>query len=279
MMQPKLSPRKLSQIILWTFLFLLLIFMTIPIFWAILGSFKTTFEIVNHPFSLPSSWSFDNLIEAWQVGNFQTYFLNSAFITTLGMIIVFLVACPAGYAFAHMRFHGNNLLFYLILLGLALPVQAIIIPVFFQLRQMGLINTLWGVILVSVALALPFSIFLMRNTFRDIPKELKESAFMDGASEWRTYMQVMLPLAKPGVVALMVFTFMNIWNDLLLPLVLLVTNDKFTIPLGLMSFQGETGTEYGLIFGGTIISMIPSIIVYLIFQRHFIEGMAAGSNK
>lgn len=268
-----------SQKLLWITLMILLLFITAPILYAVLASFKTNIEIFNSPFSLPKSWSLDNIINAWSLGNFKTYFLNSAFVTIVGMIIVVLVACPAGYAFAQLSFRGNNLLFYLILLGMALPVQAIIIPIFYQLRSMGLIDTLTGVTLVSSGLALPFSIFLMRNTFKDVPKELRESATIDGAGEWRTFLSVMLPLAKPGVVALLIFTFMNIWNDFLLPLVLLTSQGNFTISLGLYSFQGEQATNYALIFGGTVISMIPSIIVYLIFQRSFVEGMSEGANK
>jgi len=274
-----LKRRTSSQLMLWITLMALLLLITSPILFAILASFKTNLEIFTSPFSLPASWSFDNIVNAWNLGNFKTYFLNSAFVTIIGMIIVVLVACPAGYAFAQLTFRGNNLLFYLILLGMALPVQAIIIPIFYQLRSMGLVDSLSGVTLVSAGLALPFSIFLMRNTFRDVPKELRESSTIDGASEWRTFVSVMLPLAKPGVVALLIFTFMNIWNDFLLPLVLLTSQENFTISLGLYSFQGEQATNYALIFGGTVISMIPSIIVFLIFQRSFVEGMSEGANK
>ncbi|ARK30138.1 carbohydrate ABC transporter permease [Halalkalibacter krulwichiae] len=227
----------------------LLLFMIAPIIYAVLASFKTNMEIFSSPFALPQTWSFDNIISAWHVGNFQQYFFNSAFVTIGGMALVALVACPAGYAFAQLSFRGNNLVFYLILLGMALPVQAIIIPIFYHLRGMGLVDTLTGLTLVSAGLALPFSIFLMRNTFRDVPKELRESAMIDGAGEWKTYWKIMLPLAKPGVVALLIFTFMNIWNDFLLPLVLLMSQQKYTISLGLYSFQGEMATNYALIFG------------------------------
>jgi len=278
-MVTRLRQLKGSQLTLWITLSVLLLFITSPIVYAILASFKSNMEIFSSPFSLPESWNFDNYIGAWNLGNFKTYFLNSAFITIGGMVLVALVAAPAGYAFAQLSFKGNNLIFYLVLLGMALPVQAIIIPIFFQLKAMGMVDTLSGVTLVSAGLALPFSIFLMRNTFRDVPKELRESAAMDGAGEWRTYWTIMLPLAKPGLVALLIFTFMNIWNDFLLPLVLLISQEKFTISLGLYSFQGEQTTNFGLIFGGTVISMIPSIIVYLIFQRSFVEGMASGANK
>jgi ABC-type glycerol-3-phosphate transport system permease component len=274
-----LVSRKVSQIILWGLLFIALVITVIPLLWTVAGAFKTNFEILDDPFSLPKSLDFKNIIQAWQLGNFKTYFFNSAFITIFSMIIVILTACPAGYAFAQMKFKGNNLVFYLFILGLAIPVQAIIIPIFYQLKSMGMVNTLTGVTLVSSSLALPFSIFLMRNSFKDVPGELREAAYIDGASEWKTYFTVMLPLAKPAVVALLVFTFMHIWNDFLLPLVLLIDDSKYTIAVGLYSFQGEFASDYGIIFGGTLISMVPSIIVYLIFQRQFIEGMSSGANK
>lgn len=267
------------QVLLWTVLLVLLAVVTLPIFWAVLASFKTNMEIVNQPFSLPKSWSFDNYAKAWDLGNFNTYFWNTAIITLGGMLVVLIVACPAGYAFAQIKFKGNNLIFYLFLLGMALPVQAIIIPVFYQLKSIGLVDSLSGVVLVSAGLALPFSVFLMRNTMKDIQKELRESAYVDGASEWKAFFSIMLPLAKPAVVALLVFTFMSIWNDFLLPLVLLISNENFTLSLGLLSFQGENSTNFGLIFAGTVISMIPSIIVYLIFQRQFVEGMSDGAVK
>jgi ABC-type glycerol-3-phosphate transport system permease component len=274
-----LVSRKVSQIILWGLLFIALVITVIPLLWTFAGAFKTNFEILDDPFSLPKTFDFKNIIQAWQLGNFKTYFFNSAFITIFSMVIVILTACPAGYAFAQLKFKGNNLVFYLFILGLAIPVQAIIIPIFYQLKSMGMVNTLTGVTLVSSSLALPFSIFLMRNSFKDVPSELREAAYIDGASEWKTYFTVMLPLAKPAVVALLVFTFMHIWNDFLLPLVLLIDDSKYTIAVGLYSFQGEFASDYGIIFGGTLISMVPSIIVYLIFQRQFIEGMSSGANK
>lgn len=278
-MRKSTTAKPTGQIMITTILTVLLFVVIAPIIYAVLASFKTNMEIFSSPFSLPNNWNFQNIIDAWNVGNFQKYILNSMLVTVGGMLLVSIVACPAGYAFSKLTFKGNNILFYSILLGMSLPVQAIIIPIFFQLRSMGLVNTLIGLTLVSAAIALPFSIFLMRNTFRDVPREMRESAMMDGAGEWKTFITVMLPLAKPGLVALLIFTFMEIWNDFLLPLVLLMSQNKYTISLGLYSFQGEMATNYALIFGGTVISMIPSIIIYLIFQRSFIEGMTTGANK
>lgn len=268
-----------KQKTLWTILFVLLLFMVAPIVWVILGAFKTNAEIFGQPFALPKSWDFSNLKDAWVIGKFGQYILNSAYITIGGMFLVFLVAGPAGYALAQMKFRGRSLWFFYFLIGLAIPVQSIIIPIFFQLKSMSLLDTLTGVMLVSAAIALPFAVFLMRNSFRDVPKEIREAAIVDGASEWRSYFSVMLPMAKPGVVTMMVFTFMQIWNDFMIPLVLLISDSNFTVALGLYAFNQEQSTQYSLVFGGTLISMIPSIIVYLIFQRQFVAGMAAGGGK
>jgi len=264
---------------LWFSLTLLLLVVAAPLVWVVLGAFKTNAEIFGNPFSLPQSWKLDNLIQAWELGNFKTYLWNSIFITAGAMILVLLSACPAGYALAQLNFRGSQWLFYFFLLGMAIPIQSIIIPIFLQMKSMNLINSLTGVVVVSAAFALPFSVFLMRNSFRDIPSEIREAAMMDGAEEWRAFVSIMLPMAKPGIVVLMVFTFMSVWNDFMLPLVLLISNSKFTLALGLYSFNSEQSTQYGLVFGGTLITMIPSIIVYLIFQRQFTSGMAAGMGK
>jgi ABC-type glycerol-3-phosphate transport system permease component len=271
--------KSLSQLVLWITLLVGLFLVASPILWVVLGAFKTNTEIFGSPFALPQSWKLDNIITAWNLGNFKTYLVNSILITAGGMLIVFLVACPAGYALAQLKFKGSKLMFYFFLLGIAIPIQSIIIPVFYQAKSFGLINTLTGITIISAALSLPFCVFLMRNSFKDVPSEIREAAVVDGAGEWKSYFMIMLPMAKPGVVTLMVYTFMHIWNDFLLPLVLLVSSDKYTLALGLYSFNQENVTEYGYIFGGTLISMIPSLIIYMIFQRQFISGMAAGSNK
>lgn len=273
------SHAKSSQTILWIFLFALFLLLAFPVFWGILGSFKSNTEILNSPFSLPKTFSFQYYLSAWDLGKFDVFFFNTAYVTFFGLIIKIAVATMAGYAFGQVRFKGRELLFYLFLAGLTLPPQTVIIPLFYQLKSMGLVNSLWGVILPSIASGLPFGVFLMRNTFRGLSKELKESAYMDGASEWRIFLSIMTPLAKPGVVALVIFTFMGMWNDYLLPLIVLITPDKFTIPIGLAAFASEFTTNYPVIFAGSVISMIPTVIVYLIFQRQFIEGVSAGSQK
>ncbi|TVY10448.1 carbohydrate ABC transporter permease [Paenibacillus cremeus] len=268
-----------TQLLLWCAMMVLLVLLVTPITWVLFSSFKDNTDIMNHPFSLPSTLSLANYISALKIGKFYAFFSNTLYVTFFGLILGVGVATLAGYAFGQIRFWGREPLFYMFLLGLTLPSQTVIIPVFYLLKSMGLINTLWGVILASVGMGLSFGVFLMRNTFKGLPKELKESAYMDGAGEWRTFLWVMLPLAKPALVALVIFTFNGLWNEYLLPLVVLIKPDKFTIAVGLTAFQSEQYTNYSIIFAGAVISMIPSIILYLIFQRQFIEGLLSGAQK
>lgn len=268
-----------GQLLLRIVLILLLILLVTPVIWVILGSFKSNAEILNHPFGLPASFSFHNYISAWQLGHYGKYLSNTAYITFFGLILVVVVGSAAGYALAQISFKGRDLVFYLFLIGLTLPTQTIIIPLFYQLKSLGLVNTLWGVIFSMVGLGIPFGIFLMRNTFRDLPRELRESAYVDGAGEWRTFISIMLPMAKPGVLALVIFSFMSMWNEYLLPLVILIDPSKFTIVVGLSAFSTEQTTNYSAIFAGSVISMIPIVLVYILFQRQFIEGVVAGAQK
>lgn len=270
---------KSSQLVLWCLLSALLVMLVTPLIWVLFSSFKTNADILNYPFSIPKSVSLTNYISAWNLGKFNIYFINTLYITFFGLIIMVAFGTMAGYAFGQIQFPFRETLFYIFLAGLTLPSQTVIIPLFYLLKSLGLVNTLWGVILASVGMGLPFSVFLMRNTFKGLPKEMRESAYMDGASEWKTFLWIMLPLSKPAIVALVIFTFMGLWNEYLLPLVVLITPDKFTIAIGLASFQSELYTNYSVIFAGAVISMIPSILIYLLFQRQFIEGVLSGAQK
>ncbi len=268
-----------AQIALWIVLFVLLILLVTPVIWTIFGSFKSNTDIFNHPFSLPSSLSFGNYVDAWELAHFNQYFYNTSFITVFGLVMIVCFATMAGYVFGQISFKGNNLLFYAFLVGMTLPPQTIIIPLFYQLKSLGLVNTLWGVVFASVGNGMPFAVFLMRNMFRGLPKELRESAYMDGAREWNIFLKVMAPLAKPGIFALVIFTFRDLWNEYLIPLVLLIHPDKFTIAIGISALQTEQSSNYSVIFAGAVISMIPILILYLIFQRQFIEGITSGAQK
>lgn len=249
-----------------------------PFAWVILASLNTNRGIFSGQI-VPTTPQWGNYVRAWQVGNLSQYVGNSV-IVAVGTVALTLVACaPAGYAFGRMRFAGGSLLFYLYLFGLTIPFQALLIPVFYQMKNLGLINNLVGIVLVQVGTGVPFGAFLMRNFFRSLPEEIADAARIDGANELAVFLRVMLPLAKPATLALVVFSFMGSWNEYLLPLIALQSDAKRTLPTGLVRYATQYATDYSLVFAATVISFIPTVALYLVFQRQFIEGVNAGATK
>lgn len=251
----------------------------LPFLWAIANAFKTDVEIFGSSLLLPESFSFDNFVEAWTSGRFGVYFRNSLFVAVATMAITVAVACPAGYAFAKLAVRRHSWLFYVYLFALTLPAQTIIVPLFYQMRGYGLIDSLWGLSFVLVGIGTPFGVYLMRSFFLDLPDSLAEAARIDGAGEWAVFRRVMLPLSLPGILALAVFSFLSAWNEYLLALLLLVSDTKGTIPVGLVRFTNIHSSNYGALFAGIVLSMIPSILIYVALQRSFIRGLTAGADK
>jgi ABC-type glycerol-3-phosphate transport system permease component len=261
----------------------LLIFFAIISLYPILVTWFTALrpakESQQDPFGLPWPPIWENVANAWVKGRFGDYLMNSVIIAVPTVIGVVVLSALAGYGIARFRFPGRALAFGAILLGLTIPFQSVMIPLYYQLLQMGLLGSYWAVILPGIAFGLPFGVFLMAAFFEDLPKELHEAARVDGCSELRIFWSVMLPLAKPAVSTLIVFQFMRTWNEFLMPLLYLQDEDKRPIPLGLMFFQGTYTRDIGLIAAGVTLATVPVIIVYLIFQRQFVRGLTAGAVK
>jgi ABC-type glycerol-3-phosphate transport system permease component len=236
-------------------------------------------EVMRNPFGLPTSLYLDNLTEAWTRGRFGNYFLNSVIITVPSVVGVVVLSALAGYGIARFRFRGRTTVFYLILLGLTVPFQSVMIPLYYQLLAMGLLGSYLAVILPLIAFGLPFGVFLMQSFFEDLPNELHEAGRADGCSELRIFWSIMLPLARPALSTLIVFQFMRSWNEFLMPLLYLQREELRPIPLGLMFFQGAYNRDIGLIAAGVSLATIPVILVYLIFQRQFVRGLTAGAVK
>ena len=259
---------------------LLLAFMVGPFFWLVMSSFKTEAEIsMGDPVALPATLALQNYLDAWRIGSFGQLLLNSFLNATAVVVLTLLLCVPAGYAFAKMRFAFNNTVFFLILVGLTIPIQAIVIPVYQMIARLGLIDTILGVTLAQVGNGIPFGLFLMRNFFRSLPDELLEAARIDGAGHFRIMTAILLPLAMPAVLALTVIAALSTWNDFFLPLVVLISPDVQTIPLGLVRFAGTYSAEKRLIFAGTVISFVPIVILYLLTQRTFVQGLTQGAMK
>lgn len=274
-----LQRRPAAQLLIYLPLIALFIFAVAPLLLAWFTAFKTGNETLHHPFRPPMSPTLDNLVDAWTTGRFSVYFKNSVIISTADVIGMVAISSLAGYAFARIRFPGQNLLLIVFLIGLTIPVAAIIIPLYVTMRDFHLLDSYASVIVADISLALPIFIFIMRAFFKDLPRELDDAARVDGATEFQIFWQVMLPLARPGVMTVALLEFLWSWNDLLLPLVFLVTDDLRTLPVGMLFFQGRFTIDYGLMCAGVLILSLPVTILFIVFQRDFVKGLTSGALK
>ena len=206
-------------------------------------------------------------------------FFNSILVSVTSVAIVLLLSSLAAYSFAKMRFRGNQLIFFVFLIGMAFPLSAKLGPLLSLMYKLDLANSRVGLILVYVAGSLPFSILMLRAFFAGFPQELEDSAALDGCSRFQFYLRILLPLSKPSLMALGIFVFMNTWNEFFQALLLINEDSKRTLPLGLTAFQDEYFTDFALSFAGINITALPVIVVYIIFQRNLIEGITVGSMK
>jgi raffinose/stachyose/melibiose transport system permease protein len=216
---------------------------------------------------------------AWDDGNFATYFRSSVIVTASVVAISAVLSILAGYAFGMMRFRGAEVLFYLFVLGLTVPLEAIVVPLYYDLRDLGLTDTYWSLILPQAALSTAFGTFWMRAFFRSVPRSLIEAARLDGSSSWVTLWRIVLPLGRPAVLTMIVLVFMWTWNEFLLALVMVSDESLRTAPLGLAFFQGRNTNDEALLMAGSLIVAAPVVLVYLSLQRHFIRGMLSGAVK
>jgi raffinose/stachyose/melibiose transport system permease protein len=216
---------------------------------------------------------------AWEEGNFGTYLRSSAIVTVAVVALSTVVSILAGYAFGLMRFRGEQVLFYVFLLGLMVPLEATVVPLYYDLRDVGLTDTYWALILPQAGLSTAFGTFWMRAFFRSVPRSLLEAARLDGSSSWATLWRVVLPIGRPAVLTMIVLVFMWTWNEFLLALVMVSDESLRTAPLGLAFFQGRNTSDEALLAAGAVIVATPVVLVYVFLQRHFIRGMLSGAVK
>ena len=256
----------------------LLVFL-VPLLWIWSSAFKTSIEIARDPLGLPDQFRWENLREAWNTGRFSRYLGNSVIYCTAIVAGVVALSCLAGYALALLPLPGRDLILVLFLLGLMVPFQSVMIPLYYLLRDVRLLETYWAFIIPAIALRLPFGIFLMRGFFRGLPPELADAARVDGANEWGVFRQIMLPLAVPGLATLVVFQFMWTWNEFAMPLIFVQRDELRPVSTGVMFFFGRFTADRGMIAAGVTIAMLPVVVLYLLLQRRFIEGITAGALK
>jgi len=230
-------------------------------------------------FTIPSSLHFSNFSDAWKQGHFSQYLRSSVIVAVSVVLVSSAFSILSGFAFGVMRFRGSTVLFYVFLLGLMIPEEAMIVPLYYDLRSLHLINTYWSLILPQIALSCAFGTFWMRAFFRSTPRSLMEAARIDGASSWTTLWRVLVPFGRPAILTMMVLVFMWTWNEFLLPLVMVSNQNLATAPLGLAFFQGQHTSDLTLLAAGALIVATPVVIVYVFLQRHFIQGMLTGAVK
>jgi len=230
-------------------------------------------------FGTPDGFHPGNFADAWEDGHFGTYLRSSVIVTTAVVAASTVLSILAGYAFGLMRFRGSQVLFYVLLLGLMVPLEAMIVPLYYDFRDLGLTDTYWALILPQIGLSVSFGTFWMRAFFRSAPRSLVEAARIDGASSWFTLWRVLLPLARPAVLTMVVLLSMWTWNEFLLALVMVSDESLRTAPLGLAFFQGRNTSDEALLMAGALIVAAPVVVVYLFLQRHFIRGMLSGAVK
>jgi raffinose/stachyose/melibiose transport system permease protein len=221
----------------------------------------------------------ENFAEAWERGKFSHYLLNSVQVSVVTVLISLVVSVPAGYALGTMRFRGDNLIFYVFLLGIMIPTEAFIVPLFYDMKDWGLTDTLWGVSLPQIAMSIAFGVYWMRTYFRTTNPSISEAAKLDGAGVLRTLVSIQLPIAKPAITTLIVLWFVWTWNDFMVPLIMSPMGDMRTAPLGLNFFVGQHSTDTTLQSAAAIMVALPVVIVFLFLQREFIKGMTDGAVK
>jgi len=253
----------------------------VPLGWTVLSSFKTTKEIFASPFSMPEVWQFQNYINAWNTAGIGSYFFNTVIVVGSALIIVMVLGAMCAYVLARYVFPGYRAVYYLMLAGLTFPIFLAIVPLFFILKNFGLLNTLPGLIIVYVSFALPFTVFFLFSFFKALPGEIAEAAQIDGAGEWRTFFQVMLPMAKPGLASVAIFNFLGLWNQYLIPVAINTKRENYVLSQGIAAFAGQMGyaVDFGALFAAAIIVVVPVLIMYILFQRQLQGSVSAGTMK
>ncbi|WP_052377986.1 carbohydrate ABC transporter permease [Robinsoniella sp. KNHs210] len=250
-----------------------------PIIWLLISSFKTNDELFANPWGMPEAFGFKNYISAMVDGKIGTYFTNSVIIAVIAVLAGAVLSCMAAYAISRMKWKLSGIMMNIFLLGMMIPAYATIIPLFNMFNKVNLLNTHASVIIPHIANSFPMAIFILTGFFLSIPRDIEEAAVMDGCSIYRIFYQIIMPISKSSVVTVAVIVFINIWNDLLLPQIFLTDQSKMTLPVGLTAFQGQYATDYTAMIAAVVITIIPSVIVYILLHRNIMEGMVAGAVK
>jgi N-acetylglucosamine transport system permease protein len=264
-----------GMLVLWA------IMVVTPLLWAVMTSFKDDRSIFTSPWGLPDHLHFENWSRAWSQAHMSDYFLNTILVVGCSLVGTLVLGSMAAYVLARFDFPLNRFVYYLFVGGMSFPVMLALVPLFYVMNNMQLLNTLPGLVLVYIAYSLPFTVFFLTSFFRTLPTSIAEAAFVDGASHTRTFFQIMLPMAKPGLISVGIFNFLGQWNQYMLPTVLNTDPDRKVLSQGLVELavsQGYKGDWSGL-FAGLVMAMLPVLAAYIVFQRQVVAGLTAGALK
>lgn len=267
------------KVIAYTFLIIMAIIFVMPMLFTIISSLKTKLDIFSDPFALPKNPQWSNYVIAWKDANMSAYFINSVIQSGSTVILTSLISTMAAYALARFDFKLNKVLVLVFMLGMMVPMHTILVPVSYIIGLFNLKNNIFALVLVYVAFNLPFSIMVMITFMKGVNRSLEEAAIIDGANYFQIYSKIMIPLTLPAISTISIFNFMGAWNNILFPLIFI--NDKRLRPisLGLLNFNGERGSEYGLMMAGIVITVAVPLAIYLLFQEKVESGLAAGAVK
>lgn len=271
--------KKVLKIVGYLLLTALAIAYIYPIIIVVMNSLKTSSEIRMSGLSLPENFYLGNYMTAWEKGNFAKSLINSILVTGLSLILIYFMNIVTAYPFARMKFKGKGTLFLLFLSGIMFPLQMAIIPLFKIITNLNLVNNPIGLVMIYTAFSLPMGVMIISNFIKGMPLEIEEAARIDGCGTFRLLFQIIVPLVKPAVSTVLIINAINIWNDLLLPIIVLTTKDSKTMPAGLMYFSGQYSTQWEFITAAVVLISLPMVIFYFIMQKDIVNGLASGAVK
>ncbi|BAH42320.1 putative sugar ABC transporter permease [Brevibacillus brevis NBRC 100599] len=250
-----------------------------PIVLMISSSLKTNREIFASPLSLPKTFSLDTYKKLWEAVPFADFLWNSVFVSALSVLLITVFSAMAAFYLSRFSFTWTAGLYFFFIIGLMIPIKLGIVPLFLLMKNLGLLNSLWSLILIYTASGIPISVFILTGFFRTLPIELEEAARIDGCSHFQVFWRILLPLIRPALATVVIINFIHAWNDFFFPLIFIQEESLKTIPVGMMVLFGEYETDWSLLFAGLTLSALPMIIVFLLASRQFMEGLTAGAVK
>ena len=282
----------LAKVLIYIPLILLSILIIVPVFWVFMASIKENSEFYRNPWALPEGFYFQNFIDAWESANMGSYMLNSVFVTVVAIFLLVIIALPASYVLARLKFKSSKFWNVLFMAGLFINVNYIVVPIFLMLndgdkwiyKTFGttfFMNNLFVLALVYAATALPFTIYLLSGYFKTLARDYEEAAYVDGAGYFRTMVQIIIPMAKPSIVTVILFNFLAFWNEYIISMTLLTKPELKTLPVGLMNLMAaqRSAVQYGKMYAGLVIVMLPTLILYMCVQKKLTQGMTVGGLK